>query len=60
MRNKQNSIFYLYLSLTQALTDQGKFLLAARRIRCGLHMEYIISVHLDDLSHRTHVRKLKS
>ncbi|XP_062222027.1 tubby-like F-box protein 9 [Phragmites australis] len=59
-RNKKNSIFYLYLSLTQALTDQGKFLLAARRIRCGLRMEYIISIHSDDFAHRSHVGKLKS
>ncbi|KAL6614481.1 hypothetical protein ACP70R_036751 [Stipagrostis hirtigluma subsp. patula] len=59
-RNRKNSTFYLYLCLTQSLTDQGKFLLAARRIRSGLRMEYIISVHSDDLSHRSHVGKLKS
>ncbi|GJM93068.1 hypothetical protein PR202_ga09592 [Eleusine coracana subsp. coracana] len=43
-----------------ALTDEGKFLLAARRIRCGLRMEYVISIHSDDLSLRNHVGKLKS
>jgi len=48
-RNKQNSTFYLYLSLTQALTDKGKFLLAARRFRHGAHTEYIISYDSDDL-----------
>uniref|UniRef100_A0A0E0A1K0 Tubby-like F-box protein n=1 Tax=Oryza glumipatula TaxID=40148 RepID=A0A0E0A1K0_9ORYZ len=48
-RNKKNSTFYLYLSLTQALTDKGKFLLAARRFRNGAHTEYIISYDCDDL-----------
>lgn len=33
-----------------ALTDKGKFLLAARRYRCGTHTEYIISLDADDLS----------
>ncbi|PUZ54697.1 hypothetical protein GQ55_5G152000 [Panicum hallii var. hallii] len=59
-RNKKKSTFHLYLSLTQAaLTGQGKFLLAARRNRCGLRMEYIISIR-DDLSHGSYVGKLKS
>ncbi|CAM0954611.1 unnamed protein product [Alopecurus aequalis] len=48
-RNKNNSTFSLYLSLTQALTDKGKFLLAARRFRNGAHTEYIISYNSDDL-----------
>ncbi|XP_037422245.1 tubby-like F-box protein 9 [Triticum dicoccoides] len=48
-RNKSTSTFYLYLSLTQALTDKGKFLLAARRFRHGAHTEYIISYDSDDL-----------
>ncbi|CAO2197544.1 unnamed protein product [Urochloa humidicola] len=58
-RNKKKSTFLLYLSLTQALTGQGKFLLAARRTRCGLRMEYIISIR-NDLSRGSHVGKLKS
>ncbi|CAL4954479.1 unnamed protein product [Urochloa decumbens] len=58
-RNKKISTFHLYLSLTQALTGQGKFLLAAQRTRCGLRMEYIISIR-NDLSHGSHVGKLKS
>lgn len=58
-RNKKESTFHLYLSLTQALTDQGKFLLAARRNRCGFRMEYIISVR-NNLSHGSHVGKIKS
>ncbi|KAM3405347.1 hypothetical protein ACQJBY_008054 [Aegilops geniculata] len=48
-RNKSTSTFYLYLSLTKALTDKGKFLLAARRFRHGAHTEYIISYDSDDL-----------
>jgi len=33
-----------------AFTDKGKFLLAARRYRQGVHTEYIISLDADDLS----------
>jgi len=36
--------------LLPAFTDKGKFLLAARRYRCGTHTEYIISLDADDLS----------
>ncbi|CAJ1957567.1 unnamed protein product [Sphenostylis stenocarpa] len=49
-RNKKTSTFYLYLALTPSFTDKGKFLLAARRYRCGTHTEYIISLDADDLS----------
>ncbi|XP_020587787.1 tubby-like F-box protein 1 [Phalaenopsis equestris] len=49
-RNKNNSTFYLYLSLTQTFMDKGKFLLAARRVRRGYHTEYMISLDADDLS----------
>jgi hypothetical protein len=45
--------------LFAALTDKGKFLLAAHRTRCRLHMEYAISFYSDDHSHVNHVRKLK-
>jgi tubby and related proteins len=48
-----------YELLFAALTDEGKFLLAARRTRCRLHMEYVISIHSDDHSHVNHVGKLK-
>ncbi|KAK1699110.1 hypothetical protein QYE76_015807 [Lolium multiflorum] len=48
-RNKSNSTFYLYLSLTHALSDNGKFLLVARRFRNGANTEYIISYNSDDL-----------
>ncbi|MQM13645.1 hypothetical protein Taro_046571 [Colocasia esculenta] len=61
-RNKKNSTFYLYLSLTQTLMDNGKFLLAARRFRHGAHTEYIISLDADDLSQgsNAYVGKLSS
>ncbi|OAY54773.1 tubby-like F-box protein 7 isoform X2 [Manihot esculenta] len=61
-RNKKTSTFYLSLALTPSLLDKGKFLLAARRIRHGAHMEYIISLDADDLSQRSnaYVGKLSS
>ncbi|KAL5230717.1 hypothetical protein ABZP36_029493 [Zizania latifolia] len=61
-RNKKHSTFYLYLSLTQALTGKGKFLLAARRFRNGAHTEYIISYDCDDLfpGSNSYVGKLRS
>ncbi|XP_028557320.1 tubby-like F-box protein 1 isoform X1 [Dendrobium catenatum] len=49
-RNKKNSTFYLYLSLTQTFMGKGKFLLAARRFRRGYRTEYMISLDADDLS----------
>jgi tubby and related proteins len=44
-----------------ALTDKGKFLLAARRFRQGAHTEYIISYDYDDLHPRSssYVGKLR-
>ncbi|THU72253.1 hypothetical protein C4D60_Mb04t10150 [Musa balbisiana] len=61
-RNKMSSTFYLYLSLTQTFMDKGKFLLAARRFRCGAHIGYIISLDADDLSQgsNAYVGKLRS
>ncbi|KAJ1263637.1 hypothetical protein BS78_09G201000 [Paspalum vaginatum] len=61
-RDKKNSTFSLHLSLTQALTDNGKFLLAARRFRQGAHTEYIISYDYDDLhpGSSKYVGKLRS
>ncbi|TKY49178.1 Tubby F-box protein 7 [Spatholobus suberectus] len=61
-RNKRTSTFYLYLALTPSFTDKGKFLLAARRYRCGTHTEYIISLDADDLSQgsNAYVGKLSS
>ncbi|WOL08229.1 tubby-like F-box protein 1 [Canna indica] len=61
-RNKKNSTFYLYLSLTQTFMDKGKFLLAAQRFRHSAHVEYIISLDADDLSQgsNAYVGKLRS
>ncbi|KAI4333561.1 hypothetical protein L6164_018349 [Bauhinia variegata] len=60
-RNKKTSTFYLYLALTPSFTDKGKFLLAARRYRRGVHTEYIISLD-DDFSQgsNAYVGKLSS
>ncbi|KZV29704.1 tubby-like F-box protein 7 [Dorcoceras hygrometricum] len=61
-RDKKNATFYLYLALSPSFTDEGKFLLAARRYRNGAHTEYIISLDADDLSQgsRAYVGKLRS
>ncbi|XP_044957694.1 uncharacterized protein LOC123408706 [Hordeum vulgare subsp. vulgare] len=42
-------VAYPLLSTSAALTDKGKFLLAARRFRHGPHTEYIISYDSNDL-----------
>ncbi|KAM0938587.1 putative transcription factor TUBBY family [Dioscorea sansibarensis] len=61
-RNKKNSTFYLYLSLTPTFMDKGKFLLAARRFRHGAHSEFILSLDADDLTQgsNAYVGKLRS
>ncbi|OQU78417.1 tubby-like F-box protein 10 isoform X1 [Sorghum bicolor] len=65
-RNKKNSLFYLYLGLTNnpmmPATDKGKFLMAAKRFRRGAPTEYIISLDADDISqgNKAYVGKLRS
>ncbi|KAL2944530.1 Tubby-like F-box protein 7 [Bienertia sinuspersici] len=62
-RDKKNSTFYLYLSVSpSSFSEKGKFLLAARRYRRGAHSEYIISLDADDLSQgsQAYVGKLSS
>ncbi|KNA09857.1 hypothetical protein SOVF_149710 [Spinacia oleracea] len=62
-RDKRNSTFYLYLSVSpSSFSERGKFLLAARRYRRGAHTEYIISLDVDDLSQgsQAYVGKLSS
>lgn len=49
-RNRSLQMYYLYLSLTNALAEDGKLLLAARRFRRATCNEYVISLHVDDLS----------
>ncbi|KAL4603164.1 hypothetical protein ACB092_10G105600 [Castanea dentata] len=61
-RNRSSQTYYLYLGLNQASTDDGKFLLAARKCRRPTHTDYIISLNSDDVSKgsSTYVGKLRS
>ncbi|KAL5541789.1 hypothetical protein UlMin_009499 [Ulmus minor] len=61
-RNRSTQTYFLYLSLTNALTDDGKFLLAARKCRRPTCTDYVISLHADDMSKGsgTYVGKLRS
>lgn len=61
-RNRSNQTYYLYLGINQASTDDGKFLLAARKCRRPTCTDYIISLNSDDVSRgsSTYVGKLRS
>ncbi|KAG0500302.1 hypothetical protein HPP92_000374 [Vanilla planifolia] len=61
-RNRSSQTFYLYVGLTEALTDNGKFLLAARKCRRATCTEYIISIDANNVSKgsSTYVGKLRS
>ncbi|XP_074302346.1 tubby-like F-box protein 7 [Silene latifolia] len=62
-RDKKNSTFYLYLSVSpSSFSEKGKFLLAAKRYRHGAHTEFIVSLGADDLSQGSseYVGKLSS
>ncbi|KDO75055.1 hypothetical protein CISIN_1g0164722mg [Citrus sinensis] len=61
-RNRSTQTYHLYLSLTNALADDGKFLLAARKCRRATCTDYIISLHSDDMSKgsSTYLGKLRS
>ncbi|KAK0608286.1 hypothetical protein LWI29_028342 [Acer saccharum] len=61
-RNRSTQSYHLYLSLTNALADDGKFLLAARKCRRPTCTDYLISLHADDMSKgsSTYVGKLRS
>ncbi|KAF7804810.1 tubby-like F-box protein 3 [Senna tora] len=62
-RNRSNQTYYLFLGLNQAAsTDDGKFLLAARKCRRPTHTDYIISLNSDDVSRgsSTYIGKLRS
>ncbi|XP_058084204.1 tubby-like F-box protein 3 [Magnolia sinica] len=61
-RNRSTQTYHLYLGLTQALTDNGKFLLAARKCRRPTCTDYIISVDAEDMSKGsgTYIGKLRS
>ncbi|KHG04300.1 Tubby-like F-box protein 6 [Gossypium arboreum] len=49
-RNRSTHTYCLYLSLTNALTDDGKFLLAARKHKRPTHNDYIISLRAEYMS----------
>lgn len=61
-RNRSTQTYYLYLSLSNTLSEDGKFLLAARKCRRPTCTDYIISLHADDMSKgsNTYVGKLRS
>ncbi|KAG8499631.1 hypothetical protein CXB51_006105 [Gossypium anomalum] len=61
-RNRSTHTYCLYLSLTNALTDDGKFLLAARKHKRPTHNDYIISLRAEDMSRgsSSYVGKLRS
>ncbi|XVF38632.1 hypothetical protein REPUB_Repub20aG0119000 [Reevesia pubescens] len=61
-RNRSTQTYYLYLGLTNALTDDGKFLLAARKCKRPTCTDYIISLRAEDMSKgsSTYVGKLRS
>ncbi|KAL8524910.1 hypothetical protein ACS0TY_014508 [Phlomoides rotata] len=61
-RNRSNHTYYLFVSLSQALADDGKFLLAARKCRKPTYTDYTVSLHADDTSkgNDTFVGKLRS
>ncbi|KAL2896633.1 Tubby-like F-box protein 6 [Bienertia sinuspersici] len=48
-RNRSMQTYHLYLSLTNALAEDGKFLLAARKLRRATYNDYVISFHADDM-----------
>ncbi|GLT42007.1 hypothetical protein SLA2020_160310 [Shorea laevis] len=61
-RNRSTQTYYLYLGLTSALSDDGKFLLAARKFKRPTWTDYIISLCTDDMSKGSsaYVGKLRS
>ncbi|KAK4477937.1 hypothetical protein RD792_017202 [Penstemon davidsonii] len=61
-RNRSNQTYSLYLSLSQALAEDGKFILAARKCRRPTCTDYMISLHADDMSkgNDTYIGKLRS
>lgn len=61
-RNRSTQTYYLFLSLTNALADDGKFLLAARKWRRPTNTGYIISLDAGDMSKGsgTYIGKLRS
>ncbi|KZV29082.1 phosphoric diester hydrolase [Dorcoceras hygrometricum] len=61
-RNRDTQAYHLFASLSQALSDDGKFLLAARKCRRATCTDYIISLHANDMQRgrSAYVGKLRS
>lgn len=61
-RNRNSQTYHLYLGLTSALTDNGKFLLVARKYRRPTCTDYVISLNAEDMSKGsgTYIGKLRS
>ncbi|KAL8161942.1 hypothetical protein V2J09_013431 [Rumex salicifolius] len=61
-RNRATQTYYLYLSLTNALAEDGKFVLASRRFRHATCNDYVVSIHPNDMSKggSSYIGKLRS
>ncbi|KAL6563848.1 Tubby-related protein 3 [Orobanche gracilis] len=61
-RDRGTQTYHLYLNLSPASNDDGKFLLAARRCRRPTYTDYIISLNADDVSKgsNSYIGKLRS
>ncbi|KAK1318140.1 Tubby-like F-box protein 3 [Acorus calamus] len=61
-RNRTTQTYHLYLGLTQALNDNGKILLSARKCRRPMCTDYLISLDANDMSKgsNTYIGKLRS
>ncbi|MQM05331.1 hypothetical protein Taro_038143 [Colocasia esculenta] len=61
-RDKSNLTYHLFLCLSSALVETGKFLLSAKRNRRTTSTEYVISMHADNISRSsdTYIGKIRS
>ncbi|KAI5061443.1 hypothetical protein GOP47_0023948 [Adiantum capillus-veneris] len=61
-RDRITSTYHLYLSLTATLAENGKFLLAAKKLRRATGSDYVISLDAVDMFRggETYVGKLRS
>lgn len=61
-RNRSNQTYYLFFGLNEASTDDGKFLLSARKCRRATYTDFNISLNCNDVSRGsgTYIGKLRS
>lgn len=61
-RNRATQTYHLYLCLNNALTEDGKFLLAARKCKRPTHTDFIISLRANHMSRdcNTYIGRLRS